>query len=101
MNRHADRIIVEWDQAKNDLNVRKHGLDFGTASLVFADVNRIEFYDFVHSTDEDRYITIGLVNNLITVVYTERVKAIRLISARTATAAERKIYYGKNRQKGS
>jgi len=92
-----DGIIVNWDKNKNDLNVKKHGLDFETAVLVFQDPNRIEFYDFVHSSSEDRYITIGLVNKLITVVYTDRVKALRIISARVATSAERKIYYGKNR----
>lgn len=92
-----DGIIVKWDKNKNDLNVKKHGLDFETAALVFQDTNRVEFYDFAHSLDEDRYVTIGLVNSLITVVYTERVEALRIISARVATSAERKIYYGKNR----
>ncbi|MBO7699331.1 BrnT family toxin, partial [Candidatus Saccharibacteria bacterium] len=55
------------------------------------------FYDPTHSLDEDRYITIGLVNSLITVIYTERIQALRIISARVATAAERKLYYGTNR----
>ena len=90
-------IIVEWDKDKNDLNVKKHGLKFETAALVFRDTNRVEFYDSVHSIDEHRYVTIGLVNSLITVIYTERIRAIRIISARVATSAERKIYYGKNR----
>ena len=97
MAKNIDGIAVEWDKSKNDLNVKKHGLKFETAALVFEDANRVEFYDSVHSLHEDRYITIGLVNNLITVVYTERVEALRIISARVATAAERKIYYGKNR----
>lgn len=92
-----DGIIIEWDKSKNDLNVKKHGLKFETAALVFEDANRVEFYDSVHSIDEHRYVTIGMVNNLITVIYTERIKAIRIISARVATSAERKIYYGKNR----
>lgn len=99
MKKSIDGIIVEWDQDKNDLNVKKHGLDFETAMFVFEDANRVELYDFIHSLEEDRYITIGLVNSLITVVYTERIEALRIISARLATAAERKVYYGKNNQK--
>lgn len=97
MAKYIDGIKVEWDKSKNDLNVKKHGLKFETAALVFEDANRIEFYDPTHSLDENRYITIGLVNNLITVIYTERIQALRIISARVATAAERKLYYGTNR----
>ncbi|MBR2600668.1 BrnT family toxin [Candidatus Saccharibacteria bacterium] len=96
MVKSIDGIKVEWSESKNAVNVKKHGLSFETAALVFEDVNRVEFYDTVHSVGEDRYITIGIVNKLITVVYTERVKALRIISARVATAAERKIYHGKN-----
>ena len=96
MHRIIDGVIVEWDARKNNSNIKKHHLSFETASLVFADSNRVEFYDFMHSAAEARYIVIGLVNNLITVVYTERGKTLRIISARIATATERKIYYGKN-----
>lgn len=96
MKAETDAVIVEWDTDKNNLNIKKHGLSFETASLVFADGNRVELYDFKHSINEDRFIVIGLVNNLITVVYTERTNAIRIISARVATEAERRIYYGAN-----
>ncbi len=44
--------------------------------------------------DEDRYITIGLADEVLFVVYTERHPIIRLISARLATARERNAYYG-------
>lgn len=53
--------------------------------LVFNDDNRIEIYDFEHSSDENRYKTIGCVNDILFVVYTERKENIRLISARLAT----------------
>lgn len=98
MQKKIDGIIVEWDTAKNDLNIKKHGLSFETAALVFADSNRVEFYDFLHSISEQRYVVIGLINSLITVVYTERTNALRIISARVATVAERRIYYEKNRK---
>ena len=96
MHRYINGVAIEWDVAKNDINIKKHGLSFETATLVFADADRVEFYDFRHSIDEARYVTIGLVNNLITVIYTERKQALRIISARVATLAERKIYYGQN-----
>ena len=77
----------EWDEDKNQRNFEKHGIDFETAMLVFNDMQRIEIYDFEHSTEEDRYNTIGMVNDVLFVVYTERKDNIRLISA------ERSLYY--------
>ena len=73
--------------------MRKHGISFRTASKVFWDENRIEIYK-VHSIDEDRFITIGSVGEILFVVYTERDSRIRMISARLATNKERRIYYG-------
>lgn len=89
-------MIFEWDDEKEKINIKKHKLDFETASYVFADENRLEIFDENHSTDEDRYITIGLINQVpvvVMVVYTEREESIRLISARKATPKERSLYY--------
>jgi len=83
----------EWDPDKEQANFTKHHIHFETAARVFQDENRIEFYDALHSEDEDRYNTIGMVNNVLFVVYTERGSRIRLISARLATASERRIYH--------
>ena len=86
----------EWDDHKEQINIQKHGIDFSTAALVFNDIYRIETYDSLHSDIEDRYITIGQIGGVeivIMVVYTERKQAIRLISARKATAQERKMYH--------
>ena len=47
-----------------------------------------------YSKDEDRYYTIGKVEDVLFVVYTERGSSIRLISARYATKREEAIYYG-------
>ena len=52
--------------------------------------------DSGHSSDEDRYITIGSVNGtvlILMVVYTERGDAVRIVSARKATSQERRRYY--------
>ena len=86
----------EWDDEKEKINIEKHGLDFSTAALVFGDENRIERYDLVHSISEDRYITIGLINEVtvvVMVVYTERGVRTRIISARLATKREKEAYY--------
>lgn len=86
----------EWDLEKNKSNKEKHGIDFETAALVFKDEHRIEIYDAEHSENEDRYDTIGMVNEILFVVYTERKENIRIISARLATEEERSIYYDCN-----
>jgi uncharacterized DUF497 family protein len=94
MKRTIDGTLVEWDDNKNHINIRKHGISFETAALVFADEERIEYYDKLHSQEKDRYIVLGHVNGVLFVVYTMREDATRLISARLATPKERRIYYG-------
>lgn len=89
-----DTILFEWDEKKNQENIRKHGIDFHDIEGIFDDELRIELYDASHSTKEEvRYIVIGFVQQVLYVVYTERGEAIRLISARIATESERKLYY--------
>lgn len=83
----------EWDEKKNAINKTKHKISFETAAYVFEDPEYIEMYDFEHSIEEDRYIAIGRVGDILFVVFTERKDAIRLISARRATEAERRLYY--------
>lgn len=86
----------EWDDEKNQINIRKHHIDFGTAILVFADPQRLEYYDAAHSADEDRYVTIGSINGvtlIVMVVFTERTNSIRIISACPATKREKEVYY--------
>ena len=90
-------MIFEWDDNKEQINIKKHGMSFQTASRIFADENRLEIYDELHSDFEDRYITIGLIDEIMyvaTVVYTERGDdVVRIISARKATQKERRAYY--------
>ena len=87
---------IEWDTNKNDVNVKKHHISFETAARVFLDENRLDYYDIVHSMNEDRYITSGLVEEVIVVVYTLRKTRIRIISARLATRKEKELYYEEN-----
>ena len=83
----------EWDEDKNTINKEKHKISFETAAYVFDDPYYIEMFDFEHSVDEDLYIAIGKVGDVLFVVFTERKDTIRLISARLATNAERSLYY--------
>ncbi len=83
----------EWDENKNLINKEKHKISFETAAHVFEDPNYIEMYDFEHSVDEDRYIAIGRVEDILFVVFTEKKEAIRIISARLATNMEKELYY--------
>ena len=96
----VERVInnqtFQWDSEKAELNWRKHTVKFEDAALVFGDENRIERYDSEHSYDEDRYITIGKVESILFVIYTERDEITRLISARRATSKERRDYYAGN-----
>ena len=88
-----NNFAFEWDDEKNRINKRKHRISFETAEKVFADENRVEWLDEEHSDDEDRYITIGKVDEILFVIYTEREERIRLISARRANKNERRKYY--------
>ena len=89
------KLQFEWDEEKEKINISKHGIDFEIASHVFLDPNRLEYYDEKHSSEyEDRYITIGYVSDVLTVVYTYRSDSIRIISARIATKKEKEAYYG-------
>ena len=87
-----------WDEDKNQINIKKHGIDFKTAAMVFNDDLRLEYPDPEHSEDEARYRTIGLVHDVLTVVYCDRENNvtgntdIRIISARLATRIERNAY---------
>jgi hypothetical protein len=92
----GDNVYFEWDEEKEKINIKKHHISFNLAKKVFNDINRIEIYDIQHSIDEDRYNTIGLVDDVLFVVYTERQDNIRLISARLATPQERRLYYDDN-----
>lgn len=73
-------------------------MSFQTAARVFEDDLRLEFSDVEHSWDEDRYLTFGLVQDVLAVVYCDRVGRnenevlIRIISARLATKKEQKLY---------
>ena len=87
-------LIIEWDDNKSSLNWKKHKIYFEDAARVFLDDNRIDEFDEEHSDFEERRKVIGMVENILFVVYTERGEKLRLISARNATRKEKEDYYG-------
>ena len=86
--------IVEWDDNKAEINRKKHNVTFEMAARVFLDEFLIDDYDEEHSYDEDRIKVIGMVDDILVVIYTERGEKYRLISARNADKKEKRRYYG-------
>ncbi len=86
-------IQFEWNLGKASSNERKHGVDFETAAKVFFDPF-IQVRDATGDHWDRRGAVLGLTGDwrLLCVVYAERGKVIRIISARPATTAERKRY---------
>lgn len=92
-----DGIRFEWDENKNRINQRKHGISFDEAKTVFYDEEALVIDDPEHSEEEERFIILGLSAkaNLLVVCHCCRDSdtVIRIISARKATRTEMK-YYG-------
>jgi uncharacterized protein len=92
-------IHFDWDESKNDANIRKHKISFEEAKTVFYDPNARIISDPEHSDNEDRFILLGLSQklNLLIVCHCYRSKdeVIRIISARRATNTESENYGGK------
>ena len=86
-------VLTEWDQGKARLNVRKHGISFADAVASLEDEGALTMRD-PFSDDEQRWVTMGrdVLGRVLVVVYTWRGEIVRLISARKATARERRRY---------
>ncbi|HEY0370664.1 MAG TPA: BrnT family toxin [Thermoanaerobaculia bacterium] len=91
-------MSFEWDERKARENVRKHGVTFDEAETVFDDLDARFTYEVAHSTNEDRFMIVGISDRerMLAVWHTYRDPNIRIIGARLATVAERKGYEEKN-----
>lgn len=91
-------VRFEWDTLKAASNKKKHSVTFEEAQSVFYDDFAIQFFDDVNSDLEDRFLLLGQSNEtrvlLICHCEKESGSLIRIISARKATAKERKLYKG-------
>ena len=91
-------ITFEWDENKETINRKKHGVSFQEAQSVFYDEFAVQFFDEEHSTHEQRFLMLGMSTGarLLLVCHCERSSGniIRIISARKATKKESKFYQG-------
>ena len=92
-------IAFDWDPHKAAANLRKHRVSFEEAKSVFYDEFAVQFFDEDHSTDEERFILLGMSAGakLLLVCHCEREQetVVRIISARIATKRESAFYQGK------
>lgn len=92
-------LRFEWDENKARQNIRKHRIRFEEAKTVFNDPLLITFPDENHAHIEERWLSVGVSaeSRVLLVVHTEQEKmsnttVIRIISARKASASERRVY---------
>jgi uncharacterized protein len=87
-------VGFEWNARKAAGNLRKHGVSFDEAASVFFDPLSATGDDPDHSLEEKRFVTFGVSSSgrLLVVAHEDRDDATRIITAREATRAERKLY---------
>jgi hypothetical protein len=87
-------VRLEWNALKASANLRKHGVSFDEAASVFFDPLSATGDDPDHSLDERRFVTFGVSSSgrLLVVAHVQYDDSIRIITARLAARAERKIY---------
>ena len=89
-------MTFEWDENKNHINQRKHGISFEEVQTVFEDAYAILFDDPDHSDEEERFLIIGMSSAkgvcIVSHCYRGTDEVIRIISARKATRTERSVY---------
>lgn len=94
-------IRFEWDSVKAAANIRKHGVSFEEAQSVFYDEFAVQFFDDDHSSDEERFLLLGMSTGarLLLVCHCERDagNTIRIVSARKATKRESTFYGSEQR----
>lgn len=84
---------VEWDEAKREENLRKHGIDFVGVEALFEGLTATIEDDRL-DYGEQRFVTFGVMEGrAVAVVHTEQSDTIRIISIRKATKREEQSYY--------
>lgn len=87
-------VGFDWDDGNIHKNEDKHGLRWTAIEEVFFNEPLLIVEDFKHSLNECRCVALGKndFGELVTVVFTVRNNHIRVISARTMSKKERRIY---------
>jgi uncharacterized DUF497 family protein len=82
----------EWDEAKNLVNIEKHGIDFNDAHELF-EGDKLVIHDDRQDYGEKRMIAVGRINGRLMVgVYTQRTETLRIISVRKANDREKERF---------
>ena len=83
----------EWDDAKRQSNLLKHGFDFVGIEEVF-EGDTVTILDDRFEYGEKRFITLGLLHErVVVIIHTETDEMIRIISVRKATKNEEISYF--------
>ncbi len=88
------KLTFEWDEVKAKSNIKKHKVSFEEGKTIFNDPFLFTFHDKVHSTNEERFINIGISasGHILVLTHTERKDKIHIINCRKVTARERRFY---------
>lgn len=91
-----NRLQFEWNEQKNKINQKKHGISFEEACSVFLDDRAIMFDDPEHSQSEERFLLLGMSESsnvcIVSHCFRKNDTVIRIISARKATRKEEARY---------
>ena len=83
----------EWEDTKRKSNIKKHGIDFINAPMIFTGYT-LTIEDDRYDYGEERFVTFGILDGrVVVVVHTETEDSIRIISIRKATKYEEKAYF--------
>ncbi len=91
-------MLIEWDENKNKINLKDHGIDFNEAQEIFKDPLQISKLDYRFSYFEERWISLGCTKKYKLIVVAnlffndDGEEIIRIISAREANNKEKEIY---------
>jgi uncharacterized DUF497 family protein len=85
--------VFVWDDTKRESNLRKHGLDFRDAHLVYDNPEKCTYDSSRHGELRLMDVAMAVIHGrLLALVYTERGDDVRVISFRPASREERKQY---------
>lgn len=85
--------MYEWDEAKREANLRKHGYDFADADAVYENPHKFTFLTVRKGESRAQDVALAEISGLIlTLVYVIRGYNIRIISFRKASRKERRAY---------
>ncbi len=87
-------VKFEWDLAKEQTNIKKHGHTFSEAVEAFQDSKGVQLVDREHSDDEERFYWVGKISSgkILTVWFTRRAKKVRIIGC-AEWRKMRSLYY--------